>query len=314
MFSLHSHDQALATPMKAMAQIQKKFPSVVYRAGTQQGPSFDFEDKIDEDPRLYFPLNQDVSQSARGQKGKTLENVCLWRADTTNLKKYFTLKEKFDGICQVELKDSTNANCALKEEKIQEIQRCLKSFEWRKTTVPRCNGGFSLMNVSPMVQAVIVYMRDHCPKTPKDLNFHAELKAASQWCWSDDYKQLVMKKVPVGDCRLKIAAKETLQTWEKKERDLQTIKANKMGDDRDSSDESVDEQLSDVREAIGVLKKYIASGASRLSHVNGLLKRKVSEPELKIESVEPALKHRRQEDTFQTLGRRSKRILLNGMA
>ena len=95
-----------------------------------------------------------------------------------------------------------------------------------------------------MVQAVIVYMRDHCPKTPKDLNFHAELKAASQWCWSDDYKQLVMKKVPVGDCRLKIAAKETLQTWGKKERDLQTIKANKMGDDRDSSDESVDEQLS----------------------------------------------------------------------
>ena len=34
--------------MKAMAQIQKKFPSVVYKAGTQQGPSFDFEDKIDE--------------------------------------------------------------------------------------------------------------------------------------------------------------------------------------------------------------------------------------------------------------------------
>ena len=100
------------------------------------------------------------------------------------------------------------------------------------------------MNVSPMVQAMIVYMRDHCPKTPKDLNFHAELKAASQWCWSDDYKQLVMKKVPVGDCRLKIAAKETLQTWEKKERDLETIKANKMGEDRDSSDESVDEQLS----------------------------------------------------------------------
>lgn len=34
--------------MKAMAQIQKEFPSVVYRAGTQQGPSFDFDDKIDE--------------------------------------------------------------------------------------------------------------------------------------------------------------------------------------------------------------------------------------------------------------------------
>ena len=100
------------------------------------------------------------------------------------------------------------------------------------------------MDLSPLVQAVIVYMKDHFPITPKELNFHAELKAASQWCWLDDYKQLVMKKVPVGDCRLKIAAKETLQTWEKKERDLQTIKANKMSEDRDSSDESAEEQLS----------------------------------------------------------------------
>lgn len=48
MFRLQSHNQALATPMKAMAQRQMKFPLVVYRAGTQHGPSFDFEDKIDE--------------------------------------------------------------------------------------------------------------------------------------------------------------------------------------------------------------------------------------------------------------------------
>ena len=92
------------------------------------------------------------------------------------------------------------------------------------------------MDCSLLVQAVIVYMKDHYPTTPEELNFHAELKAASQWCCSDDYKHLVLKKVPVGDCRLKIAATETLKTWEKMEKDL----------DIDASDKCVDKQLSGV--------------------------------------------------------------------
>lgn len=49
MFRLHCLDQALETLMKAVAQTrQTKFPSFVYRAGTQQGPSFDLKDKIEE--------------------------------------------------------------------------------------------------------------------------------------------------------------------------------------------------------------------------------------------------------------------------
>ena len=84
------------------------------------------------------------------------------------------------------------------------------------------------MNLSLLVQAVIVYMKDHYPNTPKELNFHAELKAANHWCLSDDYKQLVVKKVPDGDCRLKIAVKETLKTWEKKEKDLSRRKTDEM--------------------------------------------------------------------------------------
>ena len=96
------------------------------------------------------------------------------------------------------------------------------------------------MDLIPMVQAVIVYMRDHYPTTPEELNFHAELKAASQWCWSEDYNQLVMKKAPFDDCRLIIAATETLKTWKKEEADLQTRKT----EESDSSDENVDEQLS----------------------------------------------------------------------
>ena len=93
------------------------------------------------------------------------------------------------------------------------------------------------MNLSALVQAVIVYMKEHCPIFPEELNFHAELKAASQWSCSDDYKQLVLKKVPDSDCRLKIAVKTTLITWEKKVKDLQ---------ERDSPDERVEYQLSGV--------------------------------------------------------------------
>ena len=93
------------------------------------------------------------------------------------------------------------------------------------------------MNVSPLVQAVIVYMKDHSPINDKELNFHAELKAASQWCWSDDYNQLVMKKVPIDDCRLRLAATETLKTWKKMEKELLKTRANKVN-------ESVDKKLS----------------------------------------------------------------------
>ena len=95
------------------------------------------------------------------------------------------------------------------------------------------------MNLSPFVQAVIVYIKDHLPINAKELNFHAELKAAGQWCFSGDYKHLVLKDVPVSDCRLKIAASETLKTWEKKEEDLQKLTS-------DSCDDFVGKELSGV--------------------------------------------------------------------
>ena len=99
------------------------------------------------------------------------------------------------------------------------------------------------MNRSPLVQAVVVYMIDHFPTTPEELNFHAELKAASHWCWSDDYSQLVLKEV-LDNCQLKIAVTETRKTWKKDETELLRSKDNKMDKDSDSSDESLDEQLS----------------------------------------------------------------------
>ena len=99
------------------------------------------------------------------------------------------------------------------------------------------------MEVSALVQAVIVYMKDHFPTTPEELNFHAELKAASQWYWLNENKEpSTLKKVPTDDCRLKIAVRETLETWEKEEKDLQEKLQRTEGSD--SSDDSVDEELS----------------------------------------------------------------------
>ena len=41
MFRLHCRDQARAKLVKAITYTPQKFASVVYRAGTKQGPSFD---------------------------------------------------------------------------------------------------------------------------------------------------------------------------------------------------------------------------------------------------------------------------------
>jgi len=116
-------------------------------------------------------------------------------------------------------------------------------LKWEKTAVPPCDGGFSLMELSPLVQAVIVYMKDHFPTTPEELTFHAELKAASQWYWLNNKKEpSALKKVPAHDWRLKIAVRDTLGTWEKEEKDLREKLERTEGSD--SSDDSVDEELS----------------------------------------------------------------------
>ncbi|XP_074607962.1 uncharacterized protein LOC141860681 [Acropora palmata] len=154
---------------------QQKIATIVYRAGTKDGPSFDSDENINEgwlvtNPELYFPLDQDqLPESCK----ESLEGIFLWEADVSTLGEGLT--SPYDGVIKVELNDS-NYKCTPKE-----IKTFLKSLKWQKTTVPQCSGGLSLMDLSPLVQAVIVYMKDHYPTTPEELNFHAELKAASQW-------------------------------------------------------------------------------------------------------------------------------------
>ncbi|XP_044167794.1 uncharacterized protein LOC122951805 [Acropora millepora] len=222
---------------------------IVYRAGTEVGPSFDSDKTIDEawlvtNPKLYFPLGQELPELCK----KRLEGIFLWQADVSTLSKDFTYCHKYDGIIQLELNGSRNSKDTFKE-----IQAHLK---WEQTTVPQCNEGLSVMDLSPLVQAVTVYLKDHFPTTPRELNFHAELKAAGQWYWLNDKKDpLSLKKVPPGDCRLKIAVRDTLETWEKEEKDLrEKLQRTK---DRSSDYESADQECSDVREAIEVLKNYL---------------------------------------------------------
>ncbi|XP_067028891.1 uncharacterized protein [Acropora muricata] len=238
---------------------QQKSATLVYRAGTKQGPCFDLNDESIEEvwlvtsPELFFPLGQDLPLPEE----KRPVGVCLWTINVSNLRKDFTCYQKYDRVIQVVLKEERNS-----KDPVKKIQTALSSLKWDMTTVPKCKGGLSLMNLSPLVQAVKKYMKDHCPNSAKELNFHAELKAASQWCLPDDYEQLVMKKVPVGDCRLKIAVTSTLKTWEEKVKELQMNKPTNIDEDNDSPDECVDERLSDYREAIGVLKKYLKEETS----------------------------------------------------
>ena len=93
-------------------------------------------------------------------------------------------------------------------------------------------------------QAVIVYMKDHYPTTPEELNFHAELKATSHWHWLEDNEDSSALKKVADDCRLKIAVRETMKTWEEEEKGLHAQAKLQSTDDNDSSNGSVDEELS----------------------------------------------------------------------
>lgn len=248
----------------------------VYRAGTEKGPSFSVNDRVDKvalwlvtNPRLYFPLDQNLPPSTR-RHGVT-SKVYLWTTDEASLNKNdVRIKPISDGVCQVKLKDS---GCL--EHAVKDMQARLRKTKWKKISVPQCSGGLSLMDVSTVIQAVIVYMKDHYPTTPEEFNFHAELKAACHWHWLDDTKpHPFMKPVPYDDCRLKIAATETLKTWEE---ELKALEAECKGmevEHCDSSDESLEEQLLDLRQAIYVLEKHFGSDMTSMSDETELPKKR----------------------------------------
>jgi len=109
--------------------------------------------------------------------------------------------------------DSRNSTDAVKE-----IQTHLGSLVWRRTTVPQCEKGFPLSLCNPLIHGVEQYMKNHLPTTSKELNYHAELKAACNWSWSGERLYLDMEESLDG--RRKIAAKEILKTWKKMEAEV----------------------------------------------------------------------------------------------
>ena len=61
-------------------------------------------------------------------------------------------------------------------------------------------------------------MNNHLPTTSMELNFHAELKAASDWRWSGERHYLDIEGSLDG--RRKFAAKEILKYWKELEAQL----------------------------------------------------------------------------------------------
>lgn len=187
-----------------MMESKRKF---VYRAGTEHGPVFDvehyndkFEDWLVTDPQLYDSIDQRFKGSSK---------VWFWKAAISQQPGILVTEARnpnnpesiFNGVCLVKSKDS--------EKSLEEL---LRSLEWEKTSVETDSEGFSLMDFSTLVQAVVQYMKDNNPTSPQESNFQAELKAACHWHWSEKDVQC-LERGPHYNWRVKIAARSIYQKW-----------------------------------------------------------------------------------------------------
>ena len=90
----------------------------------------------------------------------------------------------------------------------------LSSLPWVEAGTFNCQEGMSLIRFSVLVHAINVFLNENRPKTAKDFNFQAELKAASHWHWSDDDGRC-LELGPHDDRRVKLAAENTFDKWVK---------------------------------------------------------------------------------------------------
>lgn len=80
----------------------------------------------------------------------------------------------------------------------------------------------SLLDAKVLRQLVRVYLTSNPPKTAKDFNYQAELKAVSHWRWLKDGADAELVPGPHHDQRLKKAADFVLKKWERELKDRQT--------------------------------------------------------------------------------------------
>ena len=111
----------------------------------------------------------------------------------------------------------------------------MRSLSWEKSSVPQCQPGLSMMEINVIDQAVLHFLIDNPPITPEDFNFHAELKAASQWRWPNDDEPMKRASGPHDDWRLKKVAAIALKSW-KEELCRATKQTCMNGENRDSRD------------------------------------------------------------------------------
>lgn len=116
------------------------------------------------------------------------------------------------------------------------------SLSWKKSSVPQCQPGLSMMEIYVIDQAVLHYLIDHPPTTPEDFNFHAELKAASHWHWPRDDEPMKRASGPHDDWRLRKVAAIALKSW--KEELCQARKQACMNDKNTDSRDNLKEYIS----------------------------------------------------------------------
>ena len=93
-----------------------------------------------------------------------------------------------------------------------------------------------MMEICVIDQAVLHFLIHNPPSTPEDFNFHAELKAASEWCWPKDDEPMKRAPGPHDDWRLKKVAAIALKNWKE---ELSQAKKQENTDSRDNLEEYI---------------------------------------------------------------------------
>lgn len=133
---------------------------------------------------------------------------------------------------------------------------------WTKCTIPTGDEGLSAMNINVLVRAVLMYLDDTSPSTPKEYNFQAELKAASHWRFLKGNEHIKFVTGPFDDERVKKVARIALKRWNE---ELGQIKNKPTREVRESVDDdgnesdgyhSIEERISDLKEDIFSVSMY----------------------------------------------------------
>ena len=61
----------------------------------------------------------------------------------------------------------------------------------------------SLLEFTPLLRAIVEYMKNNNPTTPEEFNFQAELKVVSHWRWFERKESPRRKPGPRDDFRIK---------------------------------------------------------------------------------------------------------------